>query len=116
MTEELFRKFAKHDLDEIDLQRVSVESYNTVKELVLEMERMCTALQDYCYEHRLALQLAHVSLIIQGSFPGMASDAEDRIGRVGYIFGSKSAVEENLKNIIETQETAPVQSVFQTEG
>lgn len=113
MTKELFRKFVEHELDNTDLVRISAESYSTIKELVSEMERMCIALQEYCNEHRYALQLGRVSLIIQGSFPGMDKQAPDGIGRVGFLFGSEGSVKENLKNIIETQETAPTRNIFQ---
>lgn len=115
MTEELFRKFVERKLDAVDRERVALESYTTIKELVSEMERMCVALQEFCVTHRFALQIGHVSLIIQGSFPGMDKQQPDGMGRVGYIFGGSHAVEENLKNIIATQEATPSQSIFQPE-
>lgn len=102
MTKEMFKSFVDHKLDDVDLHRVTVESYSTTKELVSEMERMCQALADYCEEHKYALQLARASLVIQGYFPGMDKKAPEGAGTVGFIWGSGKSVQKNIADIVHT--------------
>lgn len=102
MTKELFRKFVEHKLDEVDLHRVAVEAYAKTKEVCSEMNRMCQALADYCEENKFALQLAQVSLVIQGYFPGMDKDDPENVGTVGFIWGSGRSVDNNISRIIQT--------------
>ena len=102
MTKELFKKFVEHKLDEIDVQRVAVEAYAKTKEVCREMDRMCNALADYCEENKFALQMAQVSLVIQGYFPGMDKDDPENVGTVGFIWGSARSIDNNISRIIQT--------------
>lgn len=102
MTKELFKKFVEHKLDAIDLERVAVEAYAKTKEVCNEMNRMCQALADYCEENKFALQMAQVSLVIQGYFPGMDKDDPENVGTVGFIWGSGRSVKDNISRIVQT--------------
>lgn len=102
MTKELFKKFVEHKLDGVDVQRVAVEAYAKTKEVCNEMSRMCQALADYCEENKYALQMAQVSLVIQGYFPGMDKDDPENVGTVGFIWGSGRSVKENIERIVQT--------------
>ena len=115
MTEELFRGFVEHKLDKIDMERVAVESYNTTKELVDEMGRMCQALADFCEEHKFALNIAQVSLIIQGRFPGMDKSAPDNAGTIGFIWGSAKSTQENIVSLIHTHTHAQPHRIIDEE-